>query len=103
MCRAMKVDVEWVRRKDGRLGQLTAGQRRRCDGLDTRVRDRGGLSLDGWLTLGVGVNQEEVTVAAAVVAAVTVVAAVVEGVRAAAFAWDLMILLGLNCYGNAFG
>ena len=101
MCRVMKMDVEWVRRKDGRLGQLTVGQRRRD--LETRVRDRGGLSLDGWLTLGVEVNQEEVTVAAAVVAAVTVVAAVVEGVRAAAFAWDLMILLRLNCYGNAFG
>ena len=98
MCRAMKVDVEWVRRKDGRLGQLTVGRRRRC-GLDTWVHDHGGLSLDGRLR----VNQEVVIVAAAVVAVVVVVvAAVVEGVRVAVFAWDSMILLGLNCYGNAF-
>ena len=92
MCRAMMVDVGRVRRRDGRLDQLTLDQRRRCD-PDT-FRDRGSLSLGGRLTLGGRLIRKEGVAVAAVVAEAVVAAAVavVENVRVGAFALDLMIV-----------
>ena len=105
MRRVMMVDVERVRRRDGLLDQLTLGQRR-C-GLDTKLRDRGSLSLGEKPTFGEMVSRVEgFAVAVAVVAVVAVAAAVavvVGDVRGWGFALDLMILLQLNCCGNAFG
>ena len=101
MCRVMMVDVERVRRRDGRLDQSTLCQRLRC-GRDTKPRDREGLNLTGYLTLEERVSREEGVAVAAAVEAVVVVAAVGD-VRVEEFALDLMIMLRLNCCGNAFG
>jgi hypothetical protein len=102
MCRVMMVDVEPVRRRDGRWDQLTVGQRQRC-GLDTTLHDRGGLDLGGRLTLRERVSREEgVAVAVAVETVVAAAVVAVADARVGQFALGLMILLRLNCCGDAF-
>lgn len=86
MGRVMMVDVERVRRRDGSLDQLMLCQRLRC-GRDTKLRDRGGLNLIGWLTLEEWVSREEEVAVAAAVEAFVVVAAVAD-VRVGDFALD---------------